>query len=92
VQIGSPHTEAQIVLYGEGIKIGSAHAISRKFSGDNSFGFAMRMIAPTASSEEFGGERWSKNFVTSLELGVPVYREDNPVYVFKIEGRIAVLF
>jgi hypothetical protein len=154
--------------------------LSQKFQGDNGYGFAMRMIAPTASSEEFGGGRWrllptagvqfglpgisegsyfqpvvryqfdvggdssrrhfsdvqlaptvnmaldrdwyvtlfpstdirynfiqrewfvpfnvevgrqwSRNIVTSLELGVPVYREENPVYLFKLEGRLTVLF
>jgi hypothetical protein len=154
--------------------------LSQKFQGDNGYGFAMRMIAPTASSEEFGGGRWrmlptvgvqfglpgisngsffqplmryqfdvggdssrrhysdvqlaptvnialendwyvtlfpstdirynfiqrewfvpfnvevgrqwSRNIVTSLELGVPIYREENPVYLFKLEGRLTVLF
>jgi hypothetical protein len=154
--------------------------LSHKSNGDNGFGLAIRMIAPTASSEEFGGGRWrllptaglqfglpeisngsffqpvmryqfdiagdsgrrhysdvqfaptinialerdwyvtlfpstdirynfiqrewfvpfnvevgrqwSQNIVTSLELGVPIYREENPVYLFKLEGRLTMLF
>jgi hypothetical protein len=154
--------------------------LSRSFEGDNGFGFALRMIVPTASADEFGGGRWrllptvgyqvglpgispssffqpvlryqfdfagdplrrhfsdlqfaptlnialpkewyvalfpstdirynfmnrewfvplnievgrqwSTNLVTSLELGVPIYRELNPVYLFKVDGRLTLLF
>jgi hypothetical protein len=154
--------------------------LSRRFEGDNGFGMAMRLIAPSASGEEFGGGRWrllptvglqfglpaisngsyfqpvlryqfdfagdpgrshysdlqfapsvnlalgkdwyvtlfpstdvrynfihrewfvplnaeigkqwTRTIVTSLEVGVPIYREENPVYLFKLEGRLTVLF
>jgi hypothetical protein len=38
------------------------------------------------------GRQWTPTIVTSLELGVPIYREENPIYLFKLEGRLTVLF
>lgn len=38
------------------------------------------------------GKQWGRNIVTSLELGVPIYYEARPVYLFKLEGRLTMLF
>lgn len=38
------------------------------------------------------GREWWTNFVTSLELGVPLIYGDHPVYLFKLEGRASYRF
>lgn len=38
------------------------------------------------------GKEWSKNLVTSIELGVPLTNGDHPVYRFKLEGRVGMRF
>ncbi len=38
------------------------------------------------------GKLWGKSIVTSLEIGVPIYKGDAPLYDFRIEGRIGFFF
>jgi hypothetical protein len=38
------------------------------------------------------GKLWGKSTVTSLEIGVPIYEGDAPLYQFKAEGRIGFFF
>jgi len=36
--------------------------------------------------------QWNHNFLTGVEIGVPLFETANPVYKFKIEGHIALRF
>ena len=45
--------------------------LSHRFSGDNGYGVAMRMIVPTASDEEFGGGRWRLLPTVGVQFGLP---------------------
>jgi hypothetical protein len=37
-------------------------------------------------------KQWNRNFLTGVEIGVPLFETANPVYKFKIEGHIALRF
>jgi hypothetical protein len=37
-------------------------------------------------------KQWNSNFLTGVEIGVPLFETANPVYKFKIEGHIALRF
>lgn len=38
------------------------------------------------------GKLWGKSVVTSLEVSVPIYRGDAPLYKYRVEGRVGVFF